>query len=166
MQPHAQHQESMKKTHYRRLLLMVVLSFVAMYILMYAMADRLENVYPNFNQFYMAGLMAAPMLVMELALMGGMYQNKKLNGALMALGVVLALVFWALIRQQAAINDRQFLKSMIPHHAGAILMCEQASIQDPEILQLCRGIIASQSAEIAQMKSLLEKQGRAGSRPD
>lgn len=157
MQQHSQHQGSMTKTHYGRLLLMIVLSFVAMYILMYAMADRLENVYPNFNQFYMAGLMAAPMLVLELTLMGGMYQNKKLNGVLLALGVVLAFVFWILIRQQAAINDRQFLKSMIPHHAGAILMCKQANLRDPEIQQLCQGIVASQNAEIAQMKSLLEK---------
>lgn len=162
MQQHAQHQGSMKKTHYGRLLLMIALSFVAMYILMYAMADRLENVYPNFNQFYMAGLMAAPMLVLELVLMGGMYQHKMLNAMLIALGVVLALVFWVLIRQQTAINDRQFLKSMIPHHAGAILMCEQANLQDPEILQLCQGIIASQSSEIAQMKSLLERQERGG----
>lgn len=41
---------------------------------------------------------------------------------------------------------------MIPHHAGAILMCEQAPIQDSEIKTLCRGIIASQQAEIHQMK--------------
>jgi hypothetical protein len=37
------------------------LLFVAMFILMYSMVDRFANVYPNVNQFYMAGLMAAPM---------------------------------------------------------------------------------------------------------
>jgi hypothetical protein len=40
-------------THYVRLLAMAVLSFISMYVLMYAMVDRIENVYPNFNQFYM-----------------------------------------------------------------------------------------------------------------
>lgn len=35
------------------------LSFAAMYGLMYAMLDRLDNVYPNLNQLYMAGLMTA-----------------------------------------------------------------------------------------------------------
>lgn len=65
--------------HYAHLLIMAVLSFISMYILMYAMVDRLENVYPNFNQFYMAGLMAAPMVVIELIVMRSMYENKKLN---------------------------------------------------------------------------------------
>ena len=40
----------------------------------------------------------------------------------MALSLVALAVLWILIRQQAAITDRQFLRSMIPHHAGAILM--------------------------------------------
>lgn len=44
---------------------------------------------------------------------------------------------------------------MIPHHAGAILMCGEASLSDPRIQQLCRGIIQSQQSEIDQMKRLL-----------
>jgi small-conductance mechanosensitive channel len=158
MEKKMQHQGSMKQGHYVRLSLMILLSFVSMYILMYAMANRLENVYPNLNQFYMAGLMAAPMLVIELVLMGAMYQNKKLTGLLMAAGVIAALAFWFLIRQQVAITDRQFLKSMIPHHAGAILMCEQQKSKTPKILQLCDEIITSQRTEIGLMKALLEVQ--------
>jgi hypothetical protein len=49
----------MGENHYRHLLIMVILSFVSMYILMYAMVNTLDNVYNNFNQFYMAGLMKA-----------------------------------------------------------------------------------------------------------
>ena len=147
----------MNKMHYGRLLAMVVLSFIAMYLLMYAMVDSFANVYPNFNQFYMAGLMAAPMLIIELLLMGSMYPNKKLNTVLIVAGVLALGLFWMLIRQQTAINDTQFLKSMIPHHAGALLMCEKAPIQDAEIQALCRTIIAGQQEEIAQMKSLLNK---------
>ena len=49
--------------HYMRLLVMTALSFAAMYALMYAMVDRFENVYNNINQVYMAGLMAASMVV-------------------------------------------------------------------------------------------------------
>ena len=37
-----------------------------MYILMYAMVNAFANVYPNVNQFYMAGLMTAPMVVCSL----------------------------------------------------------------------------------------------------
>ena len=63
------------KGSYGRLLAMTMLSFVAMFILMYAMVDRLENVYVNFNQVYMAGLMAAPMVLIEMVLMRSMYPN-------------------------------------------------------------------------------------------
>ena len=68
--------------HYRRLLLMAVLSFIAMYVLMYAMVDAFANVYMNVNQFYMAGLMAAPMVIIEVAIMGTMFHHKKLNAAI------------------------------------------------------------------------------------
>jgi uncharacterized protein (DUF305 family) len=146
----------MDNKHYGRLAVMALLSFIAMYVLMYAMVNTFGNVYPNFNQFYMAGLMAAPMVIIELALMSAMYRNRRLNLAI-AIGCVFALVaFWMAIRQQAAIFDQQFLKSMIPHHAGAILMCEKATLQDAEIKELCNGIVSGQQAEIDQMKAKLK----------
>ena len=149
--------EGMMKNHYLRLLLMIVLSFVSMYVLMYAMVNAFANVYSNVNQFYMAGLMTAPMVLIEIVLMSGMYRNKKLNLAIIALGVIALAGFWFLIRQQVAVSDRQFLKSMIPHHAGAILMCEEATITDAEIKQLCNGIINGQNGEIQQMKEKLNQ---------
>lgn len=146
--------------HYVRLGAMTLLSFASMYVLMYSMVNTFGNVYPNFNQFYMAGLMAAPMLVFEIALMGMMYKNKTVNMMIVAGSVVALTIFWFAIREQAAISDEQFLKSMIPHHAGAILMCEKASIQDAEIRELCRGIVAGQSSEIERMKGILERLNR------
>lgn len=146
--------------HYSRLLAMMALSFLAMYGLMYAMVDRLGNVFNSVNQVYMAGLMAASMLIIELLLMGGMYPNKRWNAALLALGAVALVGFWLAIRQQAAVGDRQFLRSMIPHHAGAILMCRQAQLTDPEIRALCESIVAGQQSEIDQMKAILERTRR------
>jgi uncharacterized protein (DUF305 family) len=49
---------------------------------------------------------------------------------------------------------------MIPHHAGAILMCEEAQLRDPEVIELCASIVESQRAEIDQMKAALERVGR------
>jgi uncharacterized protein (DUF305 family) len=146
---------NMGENHYRHLLIMAILSFISMYILMYAMVNALGNVYNNFNQFYMAGLMTAPMVVIELAVMRAMYLDKRRNALIIVGSLLAALVFFLLIRQQTAISDRQFLRSMIPHHAGAILMCEQASLDDPEIKELCGNIISSQQSEIDQMKSML-----------
>ncbi|HET7011505.1 MAG TPA: DUF305 domain-containing protein [Anaerolineales bacterium] len=145
----------MTSGHYGRLLLMAALSFAAMFVLMYAMVDVLGNVYVNVNQVYMAGLMAAPMVVIELLLMSSMYKDKRLNAIFLAGSLALFVVFYLLLRQQAAVSDTQFLRSMIPHHGGAILMCERAPVQDPEILDLCDRILANQQAEIAEMKAKL-----------
>lgn len=144
------------KKNYGRLAVMILLSFILMYVLMYAMVNAFANVSPNFNQFYMAGLMAASMVILELSLMG-MYQNKKLNALIISVSVIALIAFWVLIRQQVAISDKQFLKSMIPHHAGAILMCKKASIQDPEIKELCKNILSSQQSQIDWMKAKLNK---------
>lgn len=155
-----QHDHAMMKAHYRRLLLMTALSFVAMYVLMYAMVDRFANIHPSFNQAYMAGLMTAPMVVLELLLMGMMYQNKRWNAGILAVAVIAGIACFTAIRQQAFIGDRDFARSMIPHHGGAILMCRQASLSDPELRELCRSIIAGQQAEIDQMTAVLNQTPR------
>lgn len=142
---------------YKKLALMVLLSFAAMYILMYAMVDEFSNVIPNVNQLYMAGLMAMPMMMIELVVMGSMYKNKKLNIILSTSGLIALIVFHVCIRQQAGVGDKQFLKSMIPHHAAAILMVEKTSLKDPEIQELANKIISSQQAEIEQMKAKLKE---------
>lgn len=158
MQDHKhQHTTQEHNKHYKHLLIMVILSFIAMYVLMYAMVDTFSNVYMNVNQFYMAGLMTSPMIIIELLVMGAMYMNKKLNMLLIAIGALLLIGFFVLIRQQVAVGDKQFLKSMIPHHAGAILMCEEANITDPEIKKLCEEIKLSQQREIDQMKTKLNE---------
>ena len=140
---------------YRKLGVMAALSFLAMYALMYAMVNSFGNVFPNYNQFYMAGLMASPMVIIELWLMRAMYPNKKLNGFIILASLVLLAGFWTAIRQQTAVGDEQFLKSMIPHHAGAILMCEKASLEDMEIKELCQNILSGQQSEIDFMKAKL-----------
>ena len=141
--------------HYASLLLMAALHFAAMYALMYAMVNSFDNVYPNLNQVYMAGIMTAPMVILELLLMKSMYENKRANAAILAVSGVVFVAFFLFIRNQTAIGDTEFLKSMIPHHAGAILMCERAPIQDAEIKQLCASIISGQQAEIDLMKAKL-----------
>ena len=141
--------------HYRRFLLMLLLSFACMYALMYAMVDRLANALPNINQLYMAGLMTAPMAILELLLMGSMYPDRRKNAVVLALAGLVLVGCWFAIRAQTGVGDRQFLKSMVPHHAGAILMCRKADLTDPEVRALCRGIVQGQQAEIDRMKSIL-----------
>src|SRR5207253_1350997 len=83
--------------HYVHLAIMIALSFITIYILMYVMVNRFANVYSNLNQFYMAGLMTAPIVVIELALMGSVYDNKNANIVIIAVSVVALGAFsWGL----------------------------------------------------------------------
>lgn len=163
MEEHPRHGQAQKSetrsshTAYWRLGAMVAISFVVMYVLMYAMVNSFSNVYNNFNQVYMAGLMSAPMALIELALMRSMYANRQINSVVIAASVMVAVVFYILIRQQVGITRDQFLRSMIPHHAGAILMCQQGPTKEPEVQELCQSIIKSQEREIRQMKALLHR---------
>jgi len=153
---HHQHADHNDKI-YIKLLAMAVLSFIAMYALMYSMVNSLRDIYPSFNQFYMAGLMTAPMVLIEIVLMGAMYKNKKLNIIIIALCLLAGLLFFVGIRQQTAISDKEFLRSMIPHHSGAILMCREANITNPDINSLCQTIMKGQQQEIDQMRALLNR---------
>lgn len=145
------------KSMYLNLAIMVVLSFISMFVFMYMMVDSFNNVYPNLNQFYMAGLMTAPMIIIEIFVMWSMYNNKTANLIIAGVSLVLLILFTVFIRYQTAVGDEQFLKSMIPHHAGAILMCDNPNLQDPEILELCSQIKKSQQREIDQMVRILER---------
>ena len=146
--------------HYKKLMWMVVLSFISMYVLMYSMVNSYSNALPNINQFYMAGLMTMPMIIIELLLMRSMYLNKTLNATILAVSAVLLIGFYLFIRQQTAVGDRQFVRGMIPHHAAAILMAKKANLSDPEIKKLAEDIISGQEKEIADMKAFLNRQGK------
>ncbi|PKR87379.1 DUF305 domain-containing protein [Pleomorphomonas diazotrophica] len=132
----------------------MVLSLVVMYFVMFSMIDGWRDFRNNLNMLYMALTMVAPMGIIMLATMGGMYANRKLNAALHLGLVLLFLAAFAATRTQAVIGDRQFIASMVPHHSGAILMCRQASLDDPELIALCADISAGQRAEIEQMNAI------------
>lgn len=152
---HADHRMGGAMNHYPRFAAMIGVSFVAMFALMYVMVDRFAHVFSNLNQVYMAALMAGAMVLIELVFMWKMYPNAKLNGIFLAIAVIVVGVSWFGVRYQWGIGDSQFLRSMIPHHAGAILMCEEATLTSTEIRSLCGDIQRSQRAEIQQMQALL-----------
>ena len=153
------HTESMRnmKSMYVNLAIMAVLSFISMFVFMYMMVDSFANVYPNINQLYMAGLMTAPMIVIEIFVMWSMYNNKKANLIIAGVSVLLLILFTAFIRYQTVVGDKQFLKSMIPHHAGAILMCDNPNLRDQEVKDLCKSITIDQQKELDWMTNKLDE---------
>lgn len=132
----------------------MILGLVVMYVVMFSMIDGWGDFRNNLNMLYMAITMWAPMGIFMLATMPGMFPNRSVN---IVLYVVFALLtagsFWA-TRSQALIDDGQFIDSMIPHHSGAILMCREAKLADPELKTLCEAIIGAQREEISQMESI------------
>jgi uncharacterized protein (DUF305 family) len=89
---------------------------------------------------------------MSLAIQKSIHTHTIMLGA----GAVLAVGF-RFIRNQTAVSDRQFLRSMIPHHAAAILMCGRATLEDAEIKKLYESIISGQTAEISLMRRKLQE---------
>lgn len=144
-------------SHPFRLILMGLLHFLIMYALMYSMVDRIDNVVPNLNNAYMAALMTAPMLILEVLLMGFMYGGALFRRIILLLGIIILIAGFIFIREQFFIRDSEFVRSMIPHHSGAILMCEKATLTDAGLRQLCSQIIESQQREINLMKQILPR---------
>ncbi len=145
------------ESSYKKLATVIGINGVIMFLFTYAMIDRIDHFYVNINRIYMALLMVAPMVVLMLLVMRSMYRNARLNYALIATFTALGILVFVLMRLQAPVGDRQFLRSMIPHHSSAILMCQEASLRDPEIIDLCGQIVTAQEEEISQMKDILQR---------
>ena len=152
------HEHEGDHKHYTHLIVTTLINAIIMYLVMYTMIAGLPDFYNNINQVYMVLMMAAPMIIIMLIDMKSMFTDKKLNLILHAVAAALVILGFMGMRTQAAVGDSQFLRAMIPHHSGAILMCREANITDPEIQSLCQTIMKSQQAEIDQMKAILARQ--------
>lgn len=151
------HDTKAMKGSYRSLAIELILDFVIMYLVMYTMIASFDHFHFNLNNVYMTLMMVSPMAILMLVFMRSMYPARRAN---LLIGGAAALVFafsFYGMRTQAAVGDAEFLRSMIPHHSGAILMCREASLTDPEVLALCDEIISSQTREIARMKAILAR---------
>lgn len=147
---------TMTKGPYAMFGLELVVDFVIMFFVMYTMINTVDELYLNINNLYMTLMMVAAMAVVMLVTMRSMFSNPVVNRVLLIASVAVFAVSYAGMRTQAGVGDVQFLRSMIPHHSGAILMCEQASLSDPRVKALCAQIIPAQREEIAEMKAILE----------
>lgn len=149
-----QHTHAPHSRPYTMLWVNMAPSLVVMYVVMFSMIDGWGDFRNNLNMFYMAVTMWAPMGIFMLLSMRRMYPSRRVNLALHLLFAILTVgSLWA-TRSQALIDDRQFIKSMIPHHSGAILMCRQASLTDQELISLCQEIMDAQRVEITQMERI------------
>ncbi len=74
-------------------------------------------------------------------------------------GIIGSLIMIFFLRNQLFIDDKQWLKRMIPHHSTALTtsnIIKQKS-NNPEIQQLSHDIIETQEREITLMKKILNE---------
>ena len=144
-----------KGGNYMKFGLMMIVSFVIMYAVMFLNADQFDHVMLSNTRTYMTILMVAPMVISMMLFMWGMYENKKLNYAILTVSAVVFIATLTMLRNQTLIKDVQYMKAMIPHHSSAIMVSQEATFEDPEVEQLAKEIIEAQKREIAQMKQII-----------
>jgi heme/copper-type cytochrome/quinol oxidase subunit 4 len=143
--------------HYTKFILMLLASFIAMYITMYLNTYQMDHVYFSLTRFYMACLGIAAMAVIMLFFMLHMYKNRSKNIAILIGSLVLFVGALTLVRSQTPVGDVLYMRAMIPHHSIAILTSKRADIKDPEVRKLADGIIKAQEKEIAEMQSYIKR---------
>ena len=144
-------------SNYLKFALMMGASFIIMYAVMFLNVAEFNHIYLSLNRFYMTVLMVAPMSILMMGMMSGMYQNKRLNTGIIAAGIVIFILAFICLRTQAFVGNRQYMRGMIPHHSSAIMTSRHADLQNPEVQKLSGDIIEAQEREIALMKQLLDK---------
>ncbi len=142
---------------YSRFGIMIATSTVVMMGLMYLNTYQADHLFFSQTRAYMALIMGASMAVVMLGFMLKMYENVRLNTAIIGGSVLLFAVALWLVRSQATVDDVAWMKAMIPHHSIAVLTSERANLSDPRVKALAASIIDSQRREIAEMKTLIQE---------
>ncbi|MBH8560382.1 DUF305 domain-containing protein [Hymenobacter sp. BT442] len=136
---------------------MLATSLVAMYAVMYLNVYEWDHVYFSLTRVYMALLMLVPMTLIMMGFMWSMYPNKQRNALIMGGSLVAFVVVLIMVRSQTFVDDKLWMKAMIPHHSIAIMVSKRATIKDPEVRTLADSIISAQEREIGQMKRMLAR---------
>ena len=145
-------------TEPKEIIIMMIIMFIAgLLSSMNVWVNKLSDMRFHLNDVYMSLLMCSWSLV----LMGIYY----INATILFIGIIFTFLMIYCIRTQLFIDEKQYIKGMIPHHSMAVLMSNQllkkASIKDinvtKDIKMLSKHIINSQNDEINIMKSVLKE---------
>ena len=148
----------MKSNLYKRQIIMFIVMVIVgmlfnpMNILAYSFSD----LYISQTLFYGGLLMASNMMwaheIVHYLSMG------HFNMLVFSFGIILSIsVSILLLRQQLLVDDKQWLKRMIPHHSTALTTTHKIynRTNNPKIKDLAKEIIDTQEREIQLMKSML-----------
>ena len=146
--------ENILKTQITMFIVMVIVGITVnpMNILIY----KLDHLYFSKTLLY-GGLFMASNMIWAHEIVHYITMNH-FNPNYFLFGVVLSLVIANnLLRNQYCVNEKEWLKRMIPHHSTALTTSYKIynRTSDPKIKKLANEIINTQKKEIKQMKSML-----------
>ena len=145
----------------RQIIMFIVMVIIGMlFNPMNILAYRFSDLYISQTLFYGGLLMASNMMwaheIVHYLSMG------HFNILVFSVGIILSIsVSILLLRQQLLVDDKQWLKRMIPHHSTALttttkLLENNDNFKDnPNLYRLAKEIIDTQEKEIQLMKSML-----------
>lgn len=144
-----------KNNPYMKYALIMAVSFIIMYLVMFLNVAAFSHIYNSLTRFYMTTLMIAAMAIIMLLSMWKMYPNNKVNLVIIVFAATTFLGTLFLLRTQTFVGDVQYMKAMIPHHSSAIMTSSNVDFKDPEAKKLAEDIIAAQEREIKQMNEMI-----------
>jgi len=148
----------MKSDLYKKQIIMFIVMVIIgmLFNPMNILAYRLSDLYMSRTLFYGGLLMASNMIwaheIIHYLSMG------HFNMTVFSVGIILSIsVSTVLLRQQLLVDDKQWLRRMIPHHSTALTTTHKVydRTNNPKIKELAKEIIDTQEKEIQLMKSML-----------
>ena len=141
----------------RQIIMFIVMVIIGMlFNPMNILAYRFSDLYISQTLFYGGLLMASNMIwaheIVHYLSMG------HFNMLVFSVGIILSIsVSILLLRQQLLVDDKQWLRRMIPHHSTALTTTHKIynRTNNPRIKKLAKEIIDTQEKEIQLMKSML-----------
>ena len=148
----------MKSNLYKHQFIMFIVMVVIgmLFNPMNILAYKFTDLYLSLTLFYGGLLMASNMIwsheIIHYLSMG------HFNMLVFSVGIILSIsVSILLLRQQILVDDKQWLRRMIPHHSTALTTTHNIYniTTNPQIKELAKEIIYTQENEIRLMKSML-----------
>ena len=147
----------MKSSLYKRQIIMFIIMVIIgmLFNPMNILSYRFTDLYISQTLFYGGLLMASNMMwaheIIHYLSMG------HFNILVFSVGILLSIIISILLRQQLLVDDKQWLRRMIPHHSTALTTTHKIynRTTNPKIKDLSKEIIDTQEKEIELMKSML-----------
>lgn len=140
-----------------------VVQFIIMFIVgtlinpMNILAYQFNHLYISTTLLYSGLFMASNMIwVHELI---NYFEKMSYDINIAGIGLLLSYVFAYLLRAQFTVDDKQWLKRMIPHHSTALTTSERINkiTKNKKIKKLSGEIITAQKKEIKLMEDILNE---------